>query len=259
MKRRLTLSLLCLVSLAGCGRGLNTGFVTPAMQSRGMIYILPGIQGPDAHYKRIRLGLIGAGINCAVMIHSWGDRLPGVDLLINQTNVVGDRQWGRRIARSIVEYQQKYPGRPVYIIGQSAGSGIAVFCAEALAEMPRARPIEGIVLLDASLSADYDLARAISMTNQGIVNFYNEKDIALLEIGTAIFGNVDGGHGSSAGRIGFDLKQPKLYQVKILKDMVDDFADPHFADCSRAFAAQYIAPWIIDRAWPPEHLANIRR
>jgi hypothetical protein len=38
--------------------------------------------------------------------------------------------------------------------------------------------------------------------------------------------------------------------------MVDDFADPHFADCSQAFASQYIAPWIIDQTWPPTHMTH---
>jgi hypothetical protein len=131
---------------------------------------------------------------------------------------------------------------------------VAIFTAEALAGIPGVQPVEGIVLLDASVSADYNLGRALSMCRQGIVNFFNEKDVALLEFGTSIMGNVDGGHGASAGRTGFSRPWPRLYQVRILPDMVDDFDDPHFADCSQAFASQYIAPWILDVAWPPQHI-----
>ena len=42
----------------------------------------------------------------------------------------------------------------------------------------------------------------MQQSQEGIVNFYNEKDVALLGIGTTILGNVDGGRGPSAGRVG---------------------------------------------------------
>lgn len=261
MKKWFQLTLLIIFGLSGtgCVDRLNKKYTTSVQKSNGMVYILPGIQGVDDHYKNIRMGLVGSGINCAIMIHPWGNNVPGINLLINQTDVRGDREWGRKIAQDIVKYQGKYPGRPVYIIGQSGGSGVAVFCAEALSEISPARPIEGIVLLDGSLSADYNLTRAMSMTRQGIVNFYNPKDVVLLKFGTAVMGNVDGGGGDSAGRVGFDRRYEKLFQIEILKDMVDDFADPHFVDCSKAFTSQYIAPWIIDRTWPPMHIRTSQK
>ncbi len=255
---QLCLLLVSAASMTGCIDQLNKDFTTSSQKDVGMVYILPGIQGVDDHYKNIRKGLIGSSINCAIKIHPWGCEIPGLNLLVNETDTRGDREWGRTIAKEIVQYQADYPGRPVYIIGQSGGCGVAVFCAEALSEIPIAKPIEGIVLLDASLAADYDLTRALCMTQQGIVNFYNPKDVALLEFGTAVMGNVDGSHGDSAGRVGFDRRYPKLFQVQILQDMVDDFADPHFADCSTAFTTQYIAPWIIDRVWPPMHMQMTR-
>lgn len=251
MKRALTILMLpALLFTVGCEDQLNARYTTPQAQARGMIYILPGIQGVDVHYKNIRKGLLGAGLRCAVKIHPWGCRIPGINLAVNETDVHGDRQWGVRIAREILAYQRDYPERPVYLIGQSGGAGVSLFTAEALGKLGGA-PVEGIVLLDASVSADYDLGPALAMTRKGIVNFYNEKDIALLQFGTALMGNVDGGHGASAGRVGFRGHPAKLYEVDILPDMIDDFADPHFADCSQAFTAQYIAPWIIDTAWPP--------
>jgi pimeloyl-ACP methyl ester carboxylesterase len=223
------------------------------MLQRGIVYILPGIQGVDYHYKDIRNGLIGAGINCAIKIHPWGCQIPGLNLAVNETNVLGNRAWGKRIAKEIAAYQQQFPGRRIYMIGQSGGAGVSIFTAEALADL-QAAPIEGLVLLDASVSNDYNLTKALSVCREGIVNFYNEKDTALLGFGTAVMGNVDGGHAPSAGRVGFKGQYPKLYNVRIRPDMIDDFADPHFADCSQAFASQYLAPWIIDHSWPPGHL-----
>ncbi len=255
MHRTLLLVLAGLLSATGCEDRLNARYTTPEAMERGIVYILPGIQGVDYHYKNIRAGLLGAGIRCAIKIHPWGCQIPGINLAVNETNVLGNRQWGERIAREILAYRKRYPNRPVYLIGQSGGAGVGIFTAEALATLG-GEPVTGIVLLDASVSANYDLSGALSRSRKGIVNFYNEKDVALLQFGTAVMGNVDGGHGPSAGRVGFSTNRPKLYQVDILPDMIDDFADPHFADCSQAFAAQYVAPWLIDTTWPPRHMVG---
>lgn len=240
--------------LAGCGDTLNADFTKPEMRDKGMVYILPGIQGVDYHYLNIRKGLIGAGVPYAVKIHPWGCQIPGINLAINQTDTKDDRQWGATIAQEIADYQGQYPGRPVFIIGQSGGAGVAVFAAEAMANIEGASRLAGLVLLDGSISADYDLNLALSRCSEGIVNFYNLSDVALLEYGTGLMGNVDGGHGASAGLKGFTGSFAGLYQVQVTQDMVDDFESPHFADCSQAFTAQYIAPWVIDRGWPPSHI-----
>ena len=257
--KKLLLMLLSLASLfaVGCEDTLNAKYTTPQLKQQGIIYILPGIQGVDSHYKNIRAGLVGSGINCAVMIHPWGCEIPGIGLMVNETDVTGDREWGGRIARDIIAYKREYPGRPVYIIGQSGGAGVAVFTAEHLTDAGVA--IEGIVLLDGSVSSSYDLNPALRSCRKGIVNFYDPDDVVLLGAGTAMWGNVDGGHGDSAGRVGFDGNFVRLYQVKILRDMVDDFTDAHFADCSKAFTAQYISPWIIDINWPPEHMQDPKK
>ena len=266
MKRMLAsmTGLALLMGMVGCdgaAMSLNESDTAPSMMDRGIVYILPGIQGVDYHYKNIRRGLRGSGLRCAIKIHPWGCQIPGINLAINEMDVAGDREWGRRIAQEIAEYQRNYPGRPIGIIGQSGGAGVAIFTAEALSKMPGAKPMEYLVLLDASVSANYDLSTALSMCNRGILNFYNQQDVALLGAGTRMFGNVDGGHGDSAGRTGFEGRFPKLYQIEVKKDMVDAFADPHFADTSSAFTSQYIAPWLIDKTWPAYgsgHLAGNR-
>ncbi len=166
-----------------------------------------------------------------------------------ETDTQDDRGWGKKIAQEIAAYQQQYPGRPIYLIGQSGGCAVAVFAAESLATAG-SPPITGIVLLDASLSADYDLGAALGQCGKGIVNFYNLRDVAMLEVGTEIFGNLDGSRGDSAGRMGFTGDTPRLFQVQVTKAMVSGFESPHFADTSAAFTAKYIAPWIMDQRWP---------
>ena len=240
---------------AGCGDTLNAKYMTPEMMNKGIVYILPGIQGVDYHYLNTRKGLQGSGVQCAIKIHPWGSRIPGIKLLINETDTSNDRAWGSRIAKEIGDYQQQYPGRPVYLIGQSGGCAVAVFTAECLAQS-KSPLIDGLVLLDASLSATYDLSLALGQCKKGIANFYNLKDVAMLEVGTEIFGNLDGSHGDSAGRAGFVSGWPKLYQVQVTANMVSKFASPHFADTSSAFSARYIAPWIIDQTWPALAMRN---
>lgn len=252
----LGLALLPLLLTAGCGwtwgqessQSLNAGHTTLAMKAKGIIYILPGIQGVDDHYKTIRQGLRSAGLNCAIAIHPWGSQIPGVKLAVNQLGTDAGRDWGKKIAEDIRAYQRKYPGRDVHMIGQSGGSAVAVYALEALAESGAA-PVAGVILLDSSLSADYDLTAALGKSTKGIVNFYNIEDVAVLGVATAVMGNMDGGHGDSAGRTGFEASYPKLHQVKVTPDMVSDSSASHFADTTEAFAAKYIAPWIKDQRW----------
>jgi hypothetical protein len=131
-----------------------------------------------------------------------------------------------------------------------------------LGKMPGSRPVAGVILLSASLSRDYDLTRALQQSREGLVNFYNEKDVALLGLGTTLMGNVDGGRSPSAGRTGFAPPGPKapadaleaykkLYHVRITRDMVDDASSPHVSATSVPFVAAYVAEWVLDTGWPP--------
>ena len=256
--------LLCILAClaGGCTVEADTGISTHGDRDKGLVIILPGIQGNGSINEDIRQGLIGAGIQCAVEIRQWGFLMPGAKLVVNQVNVLGNRAAGKEIAKQIAAYQGKHPGRPVYLIGHSGGAGIGVFALEAPGSMPGSRQVAGVVLLSASVSNDYDLTAALRQSREGVVNFYNEEDVALLGIGTTLLGNVDGGRSPSAGRVGFKLPElgarpakaeahRRLYQVKITRDMVDDTSAVHVAATSRPFVAAYVAEWIIDCDWPP--------
>ena len=259
----LFVSLFVLIGLSGgCAMQSGTGISTHGDSDKGLVIILPGIQGNGAINEDIRQGLIGAGIQCAVEIRQWGFLIPGVKLLVNQVNVPGNRAAGKKIAEQIAAYQSRHPDRPVYLIGHSGGGGIGVFALEHLARIPGAKPITGAVLLSASLCCDYDLTTALGQSREGIVNFYNDKDVGLLGIGTTLLGNVDGGRSPSAGRTGFKLPgeadsparrsaYAKLYQVLVTQDMIYHRLDPHVATTSRPFIAAHVAEWIMDQNWPP--------
>jgi len=247
----------------GCAMDDNAAYTTAGRQDRGLVMILPGIEGVSPINLHIREGLAGAGIRCAMPIFEWGLPVPLVGAALNQTDVPADRGAGRRVADRVVRYQLAHPGRPVYVVGHSAGGGVAVFAAEALGRLPNARPVDGLVLLSASISADYDLTAALRSCRNGLVNFYNPADVGLLGVGTALLGNVDGGHGASAGRTGFVPPRTgappgqrsayrKLHQVRITPAMVSgEGGGPHVADTAAPFVATYVAEWIISPTWPP--------
>ena len=233
-------------AIAGCTS--NQAFLTPERLSRGMIVILPGIEGESPLNHSIRRGLEKGGVQCAIPIYSWGIPIPVAGMILNQTNSIGNRMAGVRVAQMITQYQDSHPGAPVYIIGHSGGGGVAVFAAEA---MPPGRNINGLVLLSASISSNYNLNKALSNTQGGLVNFYNKSDAAILGIGTALLGNVDGGHGASAGLTGFDNNgYNKLFQVP-MSSVSKGFGDPHSASTRPEFIANHVANWVLSSNWPP--------
>lgn len=243
-----------LLAAGGCD-GQAADFVTEDRMERGLVVILPGIEGQSELNQNIRRGLDAGGVACALPIHSWGRPVPLVGMIVNQVDFLGNRLAGVGVANMIRNYQDSHPNRPVFIVGHSGGGGVAVFAAEA---MPEGRKVDGLILLSASISSAYDLTKALSRCRLGIVNFHNPDDFALLGLGTTALGNVDGTHGPSAGLIGFDklsgkaaeakrLAYQKLHQVK-LTGLGDD--DPHASTTRVGFVSLRVAPWVLSDSWP---------
>ena len=259
MTRQLVICLATLAMLIFCGCENNSAFSTPERLEAGLVVILPGIEGESEANQNIRAGLNNGGIDRSLQIWHWGRPVPGLGMILNQMDFLGNQLAGGRIAQRIVEYQDKYPDRPVHIIGHSGGGGVAVFAA---AQMPKGRQITGLVLLSASISSNYDITRALDRCSSGIVNFYNTDDGALLGLATTLLGNVGGRHGPSAGLSGFNMPNSsagndkqiayqKLHQVS-MTGMMTSGATPHFAATRPHFVATYIAPWISEDDWPAD-------
>ncbi len=236
---------------SGCGGiASSSHYMTEVQKENGLVVILPGIEGESEFNHNIRRGLMRAGSHRAMPIYNWGRPIPGVGMLLNQVDVIGNRIAGGSIARMIEQYQDSYPNRPVYLIGHSGGGGVAVFAAESLAA---GRKIEGLVLLSASIDGSYDLTKALGHCKNGILNVYNPEDTGLLGVGTAVMGNVDGGRGPSAGLRGFSKKRSKLYQLQMTGGMTAaSGGGTHDAATRPGFVASYVAPWVLSSAWPPD-------
>jgi pimeloyl-ACP methyl ester carboxylesterase len=247
----------------GCARyDMSAKYSSPQRAGRGMVVILPGIEGEGPANWDIRDGLYEAGVPYALVIYRWGTMVPGPGgMLLNQTDAPGNRRAARELALQIAGYQASNRGKPVFLIGHSAGGGIAIFTLEELGKLDGVEPIEGAVLLSASLSANYPLDGALRMVRRGIVNVHNPADPVLMA-GSGLLGNVDGGHGASAGRTGFSRAYGKVFERLISEQDVwreTGYAVfPHFLATQTAMIRKYASPWLLSRTWPPPN-ADVER
>ncbi len=248
----LVLLLLAALGVGGCLEPvtLGTSYTSPTRSAKGMVVILPGIEGESGANRDIRRGLENAGVPYALAIYRWGFPVPGIGMLVNQTDAAGNRRAGAKLAQRIAKYQTDHPGKPVFLIGHSGGGGVAVFALESLAGIPGARPIEGAFLLSASLSSNYDLSEALRMTRRGLVNVANPED-NLLNTGTAMFGNVDGGHGNSAGRTGFHGSHPRVFERQVTAASLGVVGPAHFVATNGRVISQRAPAWLQSTTWPP--------
>ena len=238
-------ALLALVLLAGCDTE-HDAYTQDIRQENGLVVILPGIEGTSGFNLDIRRGLHQAGCYRSIPIYNWGSPVPLVGMLIKQAGL-GNRWSAQDIAKRITKYMDAYPQRPVYIIGHSGGGGLAVLIAE---ELPEDKPVDGLILLSASISKGYDLDKALARCRKGIVNFYNTGDVGLLGFGTTVVGNIDGSHGPSAGLTGFDYGSDKLYQVELSREITSPFGGTsHSAATRPGFVSRYVAPWVLNSLW----------
>ena len=244
--------------LAGCGN--NAQFTTEERLARGMIMILPGIEGPSPLNEDIRRGLIAAGCPRAMPVRSWGNPVPLLGVALKQIDLLGAHIAAEDIRDELVRYQEAHPGVPVYLVGHSGGGGIAVLVAE---KMPEGHTLKGLLLLSASISSAHDLTEALQHLDDGIVNFYNKQDAAMLGVATTLFSNIDGLHGPAAGLIGFDWPTDRssterknayarLYQIELKPGMLRGGGDPHTVATRPSFVATYVAAWTNGQPWPAE-------
>lgn len=258
--------LLCSLRLGACGTlaMLSTGcsvsdLATADRLARGLVVVLPGIEGRSRLNIDIARGLNDGGVGMAVEIFDWNAPVPFVPL-VNLADLERNKAQAKRLAQRIEQYHRDYPGRDVYVIGHSAGGGIALLTVEAL---PRQAPVTAAVLLAPAVSPEYDLTEALRRTRVGIFSFHSPSDVLFLELGTRTFGTVDRRLGSAAGASGFrppatgtarDLYDQKLIDIGWRKEMSrSGNGGDHFGWANPLFVRDYLAPLIVDQQtgeWP---------
>jgi pimeloyl-ACP methyl ester carboxylesterase len=184
-----------LVAMA-CASCSGAKYATPDRMDKGLVLVLPGIEGPSLNTVLISRGL--GDLPFAIATYDWRQGRPGVQY---GYDTKAARKSAEGVAEHIAKYREEYPGRPVFIVGHSGGGGIAVFSAES---MPDGAPVDGVVILEGALGPQYDLTRAIRGSNRHIANCYCWNDLFLWGL-TTVGHNVDGSAGRTAGQEGFSL------------------------------------------------------
>ena len=257
--QRLMLGLISagLTLAGGCTR---QPYLTPERLAKGLVVVLPGVEGEGALNREICRGLDAGGVHWGIDLQDWTSPWGP---LINLRAEIHNRQKAREIAVRVAEYKFAHPDNPVVLVGQSAGGAMALWVAES---MPERQDIDGIVLLAPAISPGYMVDFALSKTTRGVINFYSEKDWLFLGVLTTLYGTMDGEHTSSAGRVGFMVPasgaRPKtydrLFQIAWHKQMVAaGHTGGHLASSAEAFVSRYVAPFVLAKRWDDELVARV--
>lgn len=185
-----------LALLPGCG-----GIAYSAKAANGIVFYAPGAGNVDFGDAGIRAGLAQAGFTGEVAAYGWTISFnPAID----QTLRFNARLRARGLARIIEDYIDRYPGRPVTLVGLSAGTGISIWALEDLRE---GYQVDNVVLLASSLWYRYDVSKALRRVRGKIYNYFSPND-AILAGPMKVFGSIDGVFGEDgAGAVG--LQSPR--------------------------------------------------
>ena len=171
---------------------------TPERLDRGLVIVLPGIEGYSHLNHRIARGLALGGVTHAIEIYDW--TYGWFWQLWSLRSRRRHTEQATLLAGKIAAYQDEYPGRPVHLVGHSGGGAMIAYTLEALEP---GRTITGGIMLVPALSPGYSLKVAVSRTQRGIWNFCSHGDVLFLGLATLLFGTTDGRHCVAAGNVGF--------------------------------------------------------
>ncbi len=220
-------------------------------EEAGIIFVLGGIGGLDPVQFWAPLALKHAGLPHEMRVFEWTHGKCRLLRDLQDTRHICAQ--GARLAEEVLAIKAREPGRPVYLLGHSAGTGVILAAAERL---PPAT-IECIVLLSAAVSPGFDLTAALRATRREVVSFHSTFDRVTLGVGTCLFGTVDRLYETSAGAEGFlvpgglDEEGRRLYERLVqvpwtMKWFFESFyGGPHHGTCMPLFLSRRVAPWFL--------------
>jgi len=258
MQRFALASLTALVAMAGgCAR---QRFMTLEREARGLVVVLPGVEGRGPLNRAICDGLNLGRVDWGIKLEDWTAPFgPIYNLRAEDHN----RRKAAEISVKLAEYKYAHPNNPVVLVGHSGGGAMALWIAES---MPPNQDLDGVILLSPAISPPYLVDFALSRTRRGVISFYSHRDWVFLGLGTTISGTMDGHHTSSAGRVGFVIPSTphrskhysKLYQIAWHERMAEmGHKGGHFSSSAEAFVAAYVAPFVLAGQWNDEVVADV--
>ena len=188
--------LAALVLLAALAAGCNqVNYTAPERYDRGLVVCLSGAGGMMGECDRIRDGLASGGVDRAIEVFDWSRG----DVLSDQVSAESNRRLAGTLARRLESYMLEHPGRPVHLMGISAGTGLVVW---ALENLQQGFQVDGAVLMASSLDTKYNLGPALAKVRDHIYSFGSPID-PVLSMAVTVAGTVDRGGGLAGGLVGF--------------------------------------------------------
>lgn len=217
----------------------------------GMTYYVGGA-GPIGNVGSLDVpgGLQDAGYHGAVEAFTW----QGFTHAGDQINISRNRSKGVELAGKIRQYRRSYPNKKINIIALSAGTGIAAFALEYLPENVK---VDHVVFLGCSMSARYDLTRALRRVEGNLYVVYSDRDPILKNVVwyTGTVDRASSGDGI-AGMRGFRLPEDlgpdserQYAKVRNVPWRIDfssaGYDGGHIDTTSREFIRRYIGPILV--------------
>jgi pimeloyl-ACP methyl ester carboxylesterase len=168
-----------------------------AGRATGLVLVADGVGGLDLCGTGLQYAAARAGLTHTVRIHRWCHGFGR--WLRDLTNVANHVASAEAMVAEVEAFRARNPGRPVFLIGKSGGSGIVVRALERLPE----GAVERAVLIAPALSPGYDLSAALRAVRRDMVVFWSPLDVFILGAGTRLFGTVDRVGSAAAGLVGF--------------------------------------------------------
>jgi hypothetical protein len=217
----------------------------------GVVFVLDGIGGHDWLGMTSQLFLPRAGVKHTIRPYNWSHGFGQLLKDLQDTRHMGRK--AEELAALILAEKEADADRPIYILANSGGTGLALLAAERLP----AGTLERIVLMQAAVSPDYDMRCALRAVRSNIVNHHSSMDRIILHWGTWQFGTADRHYVASAGCTGFVVPKnmteadAQLYQRLLQipwepRMMLDGHHGGHLGVHAPLFLINHVAPWLRD-------------
>jgi len=238
LKRTFTIFLLLIV---GCSRQPATVAPPPPY-----LVHLPGIGGERRVDRKLVEGIVQGGYSGDFAIYDWTDNNHGIPSLVSYDH---NKEKAQILADRLTAVHRANPNCRLIITAHSGGTGVAVW---ALEKLPPDVQVDRVILLASALSPMYDLSGALRHVSGRMFNFWSPLDVAILSLGTNVFGTIDGVKSPAAGFVGFyqpDSADKVQYQK--LEQRPYDRAwirlgnhGEHIGAMNQAFAQEILTPLI---------------
>lgn len=208
---------------------------------------LPGIGGYRSIDRGMLRGLQQGGLDAEFEPYDWTGEDTGLASLLNKNRHKSESAY---VAQLITKAAKDHPHAKLTVSAHSGGAGIATWAIEQCADDVK---IDELLLLSPALSPGYDLSKMLRHVRGHAYVIYSPYDVAVLGVGTTMFGTVDGVKADAAGKVGFakpegaDATQyKKLVQVPYDASWIKlgNIGD-HIGSMSRPFAREILAPLLM--------------